>query len=388
MPHKGLAGNLETMSLPDLLQWASRGQKTGTLVLRQDPVSKKIYFRAGLIVGSSSNDPRDYLGQVLLSEGLINEAHLRAAVEQQGQSGVMLGRILVQAGLVTEARVAAVLRLKAEETIYSLFLWTDATFEFHEGETTPTGQVLISVAVEGILLEGVRRYDTARRIRELLPHNRMVLAHTDRPLSPDIAGKPFPRRLYDLVDGRRTIAEVILEAHASEFNVIQVLYVLFQRRHLGSVGEGAAPPAPLPGRPATSADGADEAVARAEASLKRGDAEEALALLDAVREAGVRTPAVQALSQEAERYFVERAYRYYLPPDKIPVLKRPLESLVGESLSPEEFFLVSRVNGTWDLRSIMSISPLREVDALRALKRQRERGVIDLVSPAAQPRSA
>jgi hypothetical protein len=99
-----------------------------------------------------------------------------------------------------------------------------------------------------------------------------------------------------------------------------------------------------------------------------------------VRAAGVRTAAVQTLHQEAERYFVERAYRFYLPPDRIPVLRRPLETLVNEPLSPEEFFLVSRVNGAWDLRSIMSISPLREVDALRALKRLRERGVIDLIS--------
>jgi hypothetical protein len=70
------------------------------------------------------------------------------------------------------------------------------------------------------------------------------------------------------------------------------------------------------------------------------------------------------------------------------VLKRPLESLMNEALSPAEMFLVSRVNGSWDLRAIVSISPLREVEALRALKRLRERGVIDLVDPSAQARSA
>jgi hypothetical protein len=388
MPQKGLTGNLETMSLPDLLQWASRGQKSGTLVLQHGSVAKRIYFRQGLIVGSSSNDPRDYLGQVLLSEGMINETHLRTAMEQQSRSGVMLGRILVQAGLVTEARVAAVLRLKAEETIYSLFLWNDAEFEFVEGELSPSEQVLISMAVEGILLEGVRRYDTARRIRDLLPDNRLVLIHTDRPLTPDIAGKPFPRRLYDLIDGRRTIAEVILEAHASEFNVIQVLFVLVQRRHLAVAAESVAAPSPVPENPATSADALAGTIAAAEEHLRRGDAEEALSLLDSVRAAGVRTPEVQSLHHEAERYFVERAYRYYLPPDKIPVLKRPIETLVNEPLSPEEFFLVSRVNGAWDLRSIMSISPLREVDALRALKRLRERGVIDLIAAAGSAKSA
>ena len=53
-------------------------------------------------------------------------------------------------------------------------------------------------------------------------------------------------------------------------------------------------------------------------------------------------------------------------------------TLVEENLTPEEVFLVSRVNGSWDLKSIISISPLREVDALRIIKNLKERGILDL----------
>jgi hypothetical protein len=186
------------------------------------------------------------------------------------------------------------------------------------------------------------------------------------------------------VDGRRTLADIVLEAHSSEFNVCQVLYILVQRGYAAVAA--AAPPAAAP---STSVPPALEpVVASVRACLARGDAEAALSLLDAARDAGLRAEELHALTQEAETYFVERAYRHYLPAAKVPVLKRPLESLMGESLSPEEMFLVSRVNGSWDLRSIVSISPLREVDALRALKRLRERGVIDLVDPQAQARTA
>jgi hypothetical protein len=222
-------------------------------------------------------------------------------------------------------------------------------------------------------------------------------------LPADIASKAFPRKIYDLMDGRRSLADVILEAHSSEYNVCQVLYVLVQRGYAAILGEARATLAPAPGAgtdrpappPATAGTAADapgpsveQSLALARECLGLGNAEEALALLDVLRDAGVKTPEMHALTQEAERYFVERAYRFYLPPGKVPVLRRPLESLVGEALSPEEVFLVSRVNGAWDLRAIMSISPLREVDALRALKKLRERGVIDLVEPAAQARTA
>jgi hypothetical protein len=381
------------MALPDLLQWASRGQKSGTLVLRADAVIKRIHFQKGIIVGSSSNDPRDFLGQVLLSEGVISEQQLKEAMDQQTSTQVMLGRILVQWGVVSEARMAAVLRHKAEEAIYSLFLWTDADFEFLDEEAPPGNQVLISVHVEEVLLEGVRRYDTACRIRELLPHNHLILAPTERPLPADIASKVFPKRIHALIDGQRTLAEIILEAHSSEFNVCQVVYVLVQRgfvairdKPAATAGRMAAPPL-VPSAP-VSPESIEALISTAQASMHRGEIEDALTLLDRARSLGVRSPELNVLTQSAEQYFIERAYRHFLPPGKIPVLKRPLESLLNDTLTPEEVFLVSRVNGSWDLRSIMSISPLREVDALRALKKLRERGIIDLVEPTAQARSA
>ncbi|MGH9748646.1 MAG: DUF4388 domain-containing protein, partial [Candidatus Polarisedimenticolia bacterium] len=47
MSSKGLTGSLKTMSLPDLLQWAGAGRKTGTLILRSDSFQKQIYFQEG-----------------------------------------------------------------------------------------------------------------------------------------------------------------------------------------------------------------------------------------------------------------------------------------------------------------------------------------------------
>ena len=386
----GLRGSLSSMALPDLLQWASRAQKTGTLVLRDERIAKRIHFLGGLVIGSSSTDPGDYLGQVLLSEGLISEEQLREAMETQARTRVMLGRILVQRGIVSEERVAAVLKHKAEETIYSLFLWSDGEFEFLDGDLPPAEQVRIKIQVEEVLLEGVRRYDTSRKIRELLPHDGLVLAHTAQALPGDIAAKPFPSRIYRLVDGRRTLADIVLEAHSSEYNVCQVLYVLVQRGYAAIAADAArTASSTVSSAPAPAiAPALEPVLASVRACLTRGEAEEALALLESARDAGLRAPELNALSQEAETYFVERAYRHYLPAAKVPVLKQPLESLMGETLSPEEMFLVSRVNGSWDLRSIVSISPLREVDALRALKRLRERGVIDLVEPQAQARTA
>jgi len=380
MPGTGLTGNLKTMSLPDLLQWAGAGRKTGTLSLKSGPLHKKIYFQEGAIIGSSSDDNREYLGQFMLSEGIITEQQLKDAFDLQAQTKVMLGRILVKKGLVSEAKVGDVLRLKAEETIYSLFLWMEADFEFMENELPPGDQVLISIKVEDVLMEGLRRYDTSKKIRQILPHNGIVLRRSQRPLPSDIAAKKFPRRIYDLVDGRRTLVQIVLEAHASEYNVCQVLFVMVQKKFLEVVQEESA--APAPSRP--PADSPQALMDAAKELIKSGDSEGALVILEKARKSAGKNPEMNALIQVAEEHFIDKAYRHYLPPKKIPVLKKPLETLMSQDLSPEEGFLVSRVNGSWDLRSIISISPLREVDALRAFKKLRERGILDLIDAQAK----
>ena len=381
MSTKGLTGSLKTMALPDLMQWAGAGRKTGTLLLSSETLQKRIYFQEGAIIGSSSNDPQEFLGQFLLSEGLITEQQLKDAMDLQAQTRVMLGRILVKKGLLSEEKVVDILRVKAEETIYSLFLWTEADFEFLDNELPPGDQVLISIKVEDVLIEGLRRFDVSKRIRKLLPDNRVVLKPSAKKLPPDISTKTFPKRLYDLADGQRTLADIILEAHASEYNVCQVLYVMTQKGYLVvSAGEQPRPAQKI--RP--PADTPQSLMSAAKELIKTGDAEGALIILEKARVAAGKNPEINALIQVAEEHFMERAYRHYLPPNRIPVLKKPLESLVNQDLSPEEVFLVSRVNGSWDLKSIISISPLREVEALRALKKLRERGIIDLVEAQAK----
>src|SRR5437867_2063498 len=211
MPRTGLTGSLQTMSLTDILQWIGLGRKTGILSLKSSSLHKKIYFQEGAIIGSSSNDAREYLGQFMLSEGIITEQQLKDAFDLQAQTKVMLGRILVKKGLVSEAKVSEILRLKAEETIYSLFLWADSDFVFLENELPPGDQVLISIRVEDVLMEGLRRYDTSKKIRQLLPHNGVILRRSAKPLPPEIASKTFPKRIYDMVDSRRTLADIILE---------------------------------------------------------------------------------------------------------------------------------------------------------------------------------
>ena len=65
----------------------------------------------------------------------------------------------------------------------------------------------------------------------------------------------------------------------------------------------------------------------------------------------------------------------------VQVLRIPVGQLESQQLSPEEFFLISRIDGSWDVKSIIQVSPLREVDALKTLRRMKDQGLIVLRDP-------
>src|SRR5215203_2248348 len=108
------------MSLTDLLQFLAAARKSGTLKFDQGKISKQIYFKNGMIVGSNSNEPREYLGQVLLHDGKVDDIKLKVASEMQGTTGAKLGDVLVEQGLITEEDVLGTLKTRTLDAIYDL----------------------------------------------------------------------------------------------------------------------------------------------------------------------------------------------------------------------------------------------------------------------------
>src|SRR4051794_10407446 len=117
----GIAGNLKTMELAELLQWLAQGTKTGTLVVDNGSIEKRIFFSKGKIISSAASDPREHLGHFLVSHGFITEEQLAESVRRQEAEKMMLGKVLVQMGAIGEDDLEQMLRLKAMESIYSLF---------------------------------------------------------------------------------------------------------------------------------------------------------------------------------------------------------------------------------------------------------------------------
>src|SRR5215475_2649056 len=241
-----IQGTLKTMSLVDLLQFLAAGRKSGTLKFDHGKITKQVYFKNGMIVGSKSNDPREYLGQVLLHYGKVDEVQLKIARElQRTTSGAKLGEVLVEQGFLSEEDVLSVLKTRTLDAIYDLFVWTDGDFEFYDDDPLPEDLLLIEVEPTNVIMEGIYRIDEFARYRTLVPSDRSILELNAGWTSSLKLGKEFRQILY-FVEKRMSVAEICYHMHASAFHVYGQLYTLISEgvaRVAGELPEGS--PAPV-----------------------------------------------------------------------------------------------------------------------------------------------
>jgi hypothetical protein len=371
---KGIQGNLSTMSVSDLLQFLAVSRKTGMLRFDREKIVKQIYFEDGLIIGADSNDPNEYLGQLLIHYGKLDEAKLKAALEIQRASGGRLGEILVSTAVLSQEDVLEMLRIRTLDIIYELFLWEDAHFELYDNELPPNHFVRIEVQPTKVIMDGVYRIDEWKRFHTLIPSDRALLELGAGWTSSLNVSKEVRQILY-FVEKRMSVAEISYNMHASPFVIYGQLYDLVNQgiAHVaGEAPESFRPPQVSLDLPET----VPNLIAVARGRLGKGDAESAITAIQKILEKEPKNSEARAMLTFAEESLIRQLYAAPLLPNAVPRLLMTEDGLTLQPLAPQEAFLLSRINNEWDVKSILSICPFREVDSLRMLKTLLDRGII------------
>ncbi len=397
-------GDLGTMALADLLQWIGVTRKTGLLEIERNGQIKRIEFRKGLIGACSSDDRESQLGQYLIARKKINPSQLEDATRiMRERSGLRLGSVLVDMGLLTEKDVTRFVAANVEVTIQALFDWEDADFRFHEGATFDPCGVEVNLPVSDILLRGIQYQDEIKMFREAFPSSGVVLRRTDLPSPGQLLEREMTRRIFEAIDGERTIAQLLRVSHASDLLVLKFLYRLHQ---LGLVKVHAERPVTddtlldrqAPARPTLASQASDASSAEdrpddterlsgytdkqvetdaARRLLARKEFGAALELLHATFRAYPGDFELGNLLCEAEIGFVGSAGIASLSPTSVPI-RAESDDAPGRHLESEESFLLSLIDGNFDVQSILSLATLREEDVLRTLDQMLDKGLIAL----------
>jgi uncharacterized protein DUF4388 len=168
-----LVGRLEDLALPDIFQIISLSKKTGTLIVRSRKGTGMVVFKNGQVIQAASDSIRDSLGNILVSQGMLDEAALaRALALQKRETDTPLGMILMEMGAVSAQTLESVVRKQIEEIIYDLLAWEEGFFNFELGEIAPKDKIEIDtqefllksgISAEYLLMEGTRILDEKRQ---------------------------------------------------------------------------------------------------------------------------------------------------------------------------------------------------------------------------------
>lgn len=386
-------GTLNTMSVPDLLQWLLNGGKSGALSVVSNGVRKCIYFLEGAMVGASSSDPDLAFGQFLLDLGKIDEKTLVSLVQRQRETGVMLGRLLTTEGLMTEEEVREVLQLKARETLFELMAWREGDFEFAEGAPGDRDKVPFHLPIDRMIFEGIRKAEERRRVREAFPSGNVVPTPLSDEAREALLADPNAAPMVSLMDMGKSLRELARELRMSVVEVGEILYPYLNEGHL-MVGISGDPDIPSYYVTAEEAAAEAEAVApestRAQTApvgtggkadldrlcelsqrfLEQGQLEEAMATIDRALRMAPDADRVRQLAGRIQDSFVEDLWSYFDDGSRVPVLAVGLRDLpeVKPMLTSEEAYVATRITGSETVRELVDMIPLPELQTLQILR--------------------
>lgn len=375
---RGLAGSLTFLPLPELVDILARRSATGSLTCERGPVRKTIYVSRGNAVGAASTDAREFLGQLLINFGHIDEEQLAKAFRTQQETRIRLGKVLSMTGLVQPRALREVLSIKVRETLLDVFRWEDGAFRVDEDPPPPPDDDLaVSVPLADILKEAEFRTTAWDAFRSQFPNGNATLL-VDESRIPATAGEgTIDGKLLMLALHGRTIDEIGLALHATEFHLYQRLYALARQGVLS-----AAEIEIVDDSQVTDLDLTTAAIEESSLLLgagKPGEAEEAA--LRALAAAPSSEAARKALA--AAREALGASLRGSLDRRAVPVVRIPPAEIGGLGLDAAQKYLLSRCDGRRALGQIAQVAPLDELEVLKAFRAFVDRGVVQFRPPAA-----
>ena len=262
-----LKGTLKDFSLADIFQLIGIQKKTGVLTLKNDKEVVTVSFVDGSVVSADALHRRleDRIGTVLVKSGRISEGQLQEALRIQKNTLKRMGNILVENRFIDPNALREALQVQISQMVYRLFRWRDGEYDFTQEERVDYDKEhVVPMSAESVLMEGARILDEWPMIEKGIKSFSAVFRHANVEIAPAPRTGTWPvedepargvtlseedRRVYQLVDGKRTVQEIVERCSLSEFDTCRILYELVGRQLLEEVrisGPKAAPAAPAP----------------------------------------------------------------------------------------------------------------------------------------------
>ncbi|HEY6460368.1 MAG TPA: response regulator [Polyangiaceae bacterium] len=249
----GLSGDMAIIPIGAALQLLQIEAQTGMLAVTDGRTEVTVSMRMGLIdlvqARGAGNEFR--LGRYFVEHGLVTPDDIdrllrdntptprppapdaRPPRDEVSVSRRLLGDILVDSGRVTREQLRDALARQSSELVYEVLRWPRGRFEFRR-ESLPAlaESARLGLPVASVVMEGFRRVDEWRLVEAGVGNFEVVLQKD--PVAVDAAGvdrlAKSEQRMLEMIDGERTVREIVKQSHMSSFDACKILYQLIEAR--------------------------------------------------------------------------------------------------------------------------------------------------------------
>jgi Domain of unknown function (DUF4388) len=223
-----LEGSLDAFSLPDVFQLLSFTKKSGGLHLAHDASDGVVFFAGGQISGASADSSRQPLARRLVGSGTLTDEALADAIQVAlSGEGVGVVRALLDQGAIDPELLRVAAGDQSVDAVFDLLRWQNGDFAFVMDEANPD-DVGVSMSVEAVLADAEARRASWDSVSQVVPSPQAVLAMpVVLPGDPQVSREEWS--LLALVDGRRTVTELVDLTGSGQYAVVSTLAALVTR---------------------------------------------------------------------------------------------------------------------------------------------------------------
>jgi len=220
-----LQGDFEGLTLASILQLLCNDQKTGLLTVTCGDEESRVFFEQGTIVYASASLKEARLGFLMRTDGIISAQQLQKCLAFAREEKVHLGKILVEKGYISLDTLKKYNTRQVEAILYNLLFWKKGRFEYKDAKLNLKGMIVTHLNPMKLILEASRRIDELSVLQQSIPSDKMVFKMSGKVQSKEeIKLNANEWRILSLIDGTRTVRQIINKSGYDEFAVYKIFF--------------------------------------------------------------------------------------------------------------------------------------------------------------------
>lgn len=255
-----LQGDIKDFSVVDILQLLYQQQKSGILTISEKDNQVEVLFDRGQIVSANikRRTEQENLGEMLVKANLISRKQLANALETQKETLRKLGDILIESGFISIVDLRHFLKLQTHETIFKLLSWKRGNYYFNQRLINYDKKAIEPINTEHFLMDSLRMIDELPDLKKRIYSYNLVLekmpgadeeigiwrvqeqtevsdehamfAEEKKPNRNEKVITVEEQKVFHLVDGTKTVKDIINIGRLGEFETIKALGSLMEKQ--------------------------------------------------------------------------------------------------------------------------------------------------------------